>query len=124
MFETAIFKTIAKAIDAIGTYKVFYPNGIVKMGITAGMIWVDFEEQEQEGVTMPRHELESMLEYLERIGVRVLVWEEEDIPEQFTCARCGVVEDWEGSHDGDEWGIDGHVCDNCAWELDNEGEEE
>lgn len=42
-FETIVVKNITSMMDTIGTYKSFYPNGIVKAGKTNGIFWIDLE---------------------------------------------------------------------------------
>ncbi len=42
-FETIIVKDIISMMGTIGTYREFYPNGIVRAGKTDGVFWVDVE---------------------------------------------------------------------------------
>jgi len=42
-FEIIIVKNISTMMDTIGTYRSFYPSGMVKAGKTNGIFWIEVE---------------------------------------------------------------------------------
>jgi len=62
--------------------------------------------------------MNKVIEALNASGLDVIVITQDD-PSFVECEICKRVFYFHNVHDGDEFGIEGWICDDCVWELEN-----